>query len=173
MWLFANDTEHRQIIYHLEAYKKMSWFVLVLSLGDDCRWRNGHWNPLVQWASLLRPFSGKPPATKGRIDSPVALRVPPCNSLVEKGLNSGESHTRPWPHAMLRPLTATSRPFLASVPKFRSPLTFLRWRVWPTMPLLLVISLRPFWTKKGDRKISWSKRERGRKKRECEVAVGH
>ena len=37
MWLFANDTKHRQIIYRFENLVETNPYVLVSSLGDDCR----------------------------------------------------------------------------------------------------------------------------------------
>ena len=55
MWLFANDTKHRKIIYKIKAREETSWYIPVLSLNDDHRRMNDRLKPLFHKLPLLRP----------------------------------------------------------------------------------------------------------------------
>ena len=54
MWLFANSTKHRQIIYQIESRKETSKYVLVSSLSNDQRERNCYLKSRVPRVSVYR-----------------------------------------------------------------------------------------------------------------------
>ena len=63
----------------------MNDFVLVLGPSKVRQRRKSSLKSQVPWASLLRLSFDKPPMTRGRIESPMALEISPCNSRAGRG----------------------------------------------------------------------------------------
>ena len=132
MWLFVNNTKHRQIIYQIEACEEMSWFVLIWGVYGARRGRNPSLKRQSTCLILLQSIFGRswPP----RVGSRPTWIGKTCRATheLEGSWSSVESTAElKWPASYVRPspLTSIAGESLPRCLGFRDPVISKHWRM--------------------------------------------